>query len=114
VRLPAPAVPGRGQGAPGGGDRLYRRPASLGGDRRAPGRPLQLRARVSRARGAPGREPAGVIDHVGFEVSDLERSGRFYDAVLYALGARRMLWSEHALAYGVNAPQIWIVVRGRA
>jgi catechol 2,3-dioxygenase-like lactoylglutathione lyase family enzyme len=55
-----------------------------------------------------------VIDHVGFEVTDLERSGRFYDAVLYALGARRMIQSEHAVAYGVNGPQVWIVVRGRA
>jgi catechol 2,3-dioxygenase-like lactoylglutathione lyase family enzyme len=54
-----------------------------------------------------------VIDHVGFEVTDLGRSGRFYDAVLYALGARRLLQSEHAVAYGVNGPQGWIVVRGR-
>jgi catechol 2,3-dioxygenase-like lactoylglutathione lyase family enzyme len=54
-----------------------------------------------------------VIDHIGFEVTDLARSGRFYDAVLYALGARRMIQSEHALAYGLNGPQVWIVVRGR-
>ena len=54
-----------------------------------------------------------MIDHVGFEVSDLARSARFYDAVFYALGARRMFESEHAVAYGVNAPQVWIVVRGR-
>jgi catechol 2,3-dioxygenase-like lactoylglutathione lyase family enzyme len=54
-----------------------------------------------------------VIDHVGFEVSDLRRSARFYDAVLYALGARRMLESERAVAYGINGPQVWIVVRGR-
>ena len=54
-----------------------------------------------------------MIDHVGFEVSDLERSARFYDAVLYALGARRMVQSEHVVAYGINAPQVWIVVRGR-
>ncbi|MBV9838453.1 MAG: VOC family protein [Solirubrobacterales bacterium] len=54
-----------------------------------------------------------MIDHVGFEVSDLARSARFYDAVLYALGARRMLESEHAVAYGVNGPMLWIVVRGR-
>lgn len=54
-----------------------------------------------------------MIDHVGFEVSDLGRSGRFYDAVLHALGARRMLESEHAIAYGINSPQLWIVVRGR-
>jgi catechol 2,3-dioxygenase-like lactoylglutathione lyase family enzyme len=55
-----------------------------------------------------------VIDHVGFEVSDLERAARFYDAVFFALGARRMLESEHAVAYGQNGPMFWIVVRGRA
>jgi len=54
-----------------------------------------------------------VIDHVGFEVTDLARSARFYDAIFYALGARRMFESEHAVAYGVNDPQLWIVVRGR-
>jgi catechol 2,3-dioxygenase-like lactoylglutathione lyase family enzyme len=54
-----------------------------------------------------------VIDHVGFEVSDLQQSARFYDAVFYALGARRMIESEHAVAYGINAPEVWIVVRGR-
>jgi catechol 2,3-dioxygenase-like lactoylglutathione lyase family enzyme len=54
-----------------------------------------------------------LIDHVGFEVSELDRSGRFYDAVFFALGARRMLSSEHAIAYGVNGPELWVVVRGR-
>jgi catechol 2,3-dioxygenase-like lactoylglutathione lyase family enzyme len=55
-----------------------------------------------------------MIDHIGFEVSDLKRSAGFYDAVFYALGARRMLDSEHAIAYGINGPVLWIVVRGRA
>jgi catechol 2,3-dioxygenase-like lactoylglutathione lyase family enzyme len=54
-----------------------------------------------------------VIDHVGFEVISLERSTRFYDAVFYALGARRMHESEHAVAYGINGPVVWFVVRGR-
>jgi catechol 2,3-dioxygenase-like lactoylglutathione lyase family enzyme len=54
-----------------------------------------------------------VIDHVGFEVSELERSGRFYDAVFGALGARRMVESERAIAYGINAPVVWLVMRGR-
>jgi catechol 2,3-dioxygenase-like lactoylglutathione lyase family enzyme len=54
-----------------------------------------------------------VIDHIGFEVTDLERSGRFYDAVLYALGARRTVQSEHVVAYGINGPLVWIVMRGR-
>ena len=55
-----------------------------------------------------------MIDHVGFEVSDLARSARFYDGVLGALGARRMLESDQAIAYGINAPVVWIVVRGRS
>src|SRR5438067_516995 len=55
-----------------------------------------------------------MIDHVGLEVSDLGRSARFYDAVLHALGGRRMFASEHAIAYGVNGPEVRIVVRGRA
>ena len=54
-----------------------------------------------------------MIDHVGFEVSDLGRSGPFYDAIFFALGARRMFESEHAIAYGINGPVFWIVVRGR-
>jgi catechol 2,3-dioxygenase-like lactoylglutathione lyase family enzyme len=54
-----------------------------------------------------------MIDHVGFEVSELRRSARFYDAIFFALGARRMFESEHAIAYGINGPVWWIVVRGR-
>jgi catechol 2,3-dioxygenase-like lactoylglutathione lyase family enzyme len=54
-----------------------------------------------------------MIDHIGFEVSDLERSARFYDALMFALGARRMFESEHAVSYGINGPLLWIVVRGR-
>ena len=54
-----------------------------------------------------------MIDHVGFEVRDLATSARFYDAVFGALGARRMFASEHAIAYGVKSPVVWIVVRGR-
>ena len=55
-----------------------------------------------------------MIDHIGFEVSDLARSARFYDALFFALGARRMLDSEHAVAYGINDASVWIVTRGRA
>jgi catechol 2,3-dioxygenase-like lactoylglutathione lyase family enzyme len=54
-----------------------------------------------------------MIDHIGFEVSDLQRSARFYDAVFYALGARRLLVSGQAVAYGLDSPTVWIVVRGR-
>ena len=54
-----------------------------------------------------------MIDHIGFEVSDLARSARFYDAVFGALGARRLLESERAVAYGLNGPVVWIVMRDR-
>ncbi|MGN6166584.1 MAG: VOC family protein [Solirubrobacteraceae bacterium] len=55
-----------------------------------------------------------MIDHVGFEVSDLARSARFYDAITFPLGVRRVLATDHAVAYGVEGPVLWIVVRGRA
>ena len=50
----------------------------------------------------------GVIDHVSREVSDLERSARFYDAVFYALGARRMPAEAGAVAWGVDGPVLRI------
>ncbi len=53
-----------------------------------------------------------MIDHVGFEVSDLQRSARFYDPVFFALGGRRMVESDGGIAYGVNGPVFWIVARG--
>jgi catechol 2,3-dioxygenase-like lactoylglutathione lyase family enzyme len=55
-----------------------------------------------------------LFDHVGLEVSHLERSARFYDAVMFALGARRMFEGPGAIAYGANRAQLWIIARGRA
>jgi catechol 2,3-dioxygenase-like lactoylglutathione lyase family enzyme len=54
-----------------------------------------------------------VIDHVGFEVTDLGRSAAFYDAVFLALGGRRVHEGPQAIAYGTLGPDLWIVVRGR-
>jgi catechol 2,3-dioxygenase-like lactoylglutathione lyase family enzyme len=53
-----------------------------------------------------------VIEHIGFEVSDLARTAGFYDAVFFALGARRMVESEHLVAYGINTPLFFFVARG--
>ncbi|MGI8920894.1 MAG: VOC family protein [Solirubrobacteraceae bacterium] len=53
-----------------------------------------------------------MIDHVAFEVSDLVRSGGFYDAVFFALGVRRLHQGDHHVAYGVEHPSYWIVQRG--
>jgi len=54
-----------------------------------------------------------VIDHVALEVSELARSARFYDAVFYALGVRRLHEGAQAIAWGTDAPRFWIVARGR-
>jgi catechol 2,3-dioxygenase-like lactoylglutathione lyase family enzyme len=61
----------------------------------------------------PARPAIAMIVHVAFEVSDLARSARFYDAVFYALGARRLFESDGAVAYGHDHEQFWIVARGR-
>jgi catechol 2,3-dioxygenase-like lactoylglutathione lyase family enzyme len=54
-----------------------------------------------------------VLDHVALEVSDLAHSARFYDAVLFALGARRIVETGSAVAYGSgNEPVLWLVARG--
>ena len=54
-----------------------------------------------------------MIDHIGYEVADLERSAAFYDAVFFALGVRRNLTSQGAVAWGDNQPLFWLVARGR-
>jgi catechol 2,3-dioxygenase-like lactoylglutathione lyase family enzyme len=55
-----------------------------------------------------------MIDHIGYEASDLERSAAFYDAVFFALGVRRVFESDRAIAWGDNHPAFWIVRRGNA
>jgi catechol 2,3-dioxygenase-like lactoylglutathione lyase family enzyme len=54
-----------------------------------------------------------LIDHLGVEVSDLTRAARFYDAVFFALGARRMHESAAAIAWGRDDPTFWVVQRDR-
>ncbi len=43
-----------------------------------------------------------MIDHLSITVRDLERAGRFYDAVLEALGWPRVVTSERRIGYGVR------------
>ena len=52
-----------------------------------------------------------MIDHVGFEVTDLVRSGRFYDAVFFALGVRRLHENAHVIGWGVTEPVFWLTAR---
>lgn len=52
-----------------------------------------------------------MIHHVSVAVADLERSGRFYDAVLGALGWRRQLDEDAAIAWGIVKPVFFAVAR---
>jgi catechol 2,3-dioxygenase-like lactoylglutathione lyase family enzyme len=49
-----------------------------------------------------------MMDHVGIQVDDLDRSRRFYDAVLQPLGYRVLLDVGPALGYGADHPVFWI------
>jgi catechol 2,3-dioxygenase-like lactoylglutathione lyase family enzyme len=48
-----------------------------------------------------------MIHHVSVAVSDLERSGRFYDAMLGALGWRRHIDDGDAIAWGIVKPEFF-------
>jgi catechol 2,3-dioxygenase-like lactoylglutathione lyase family enzyme len=52
-----------------------------------------------------------VIHHVSVEVSDLERSGRFYDAVVGALGWRRHIEEPDLLGWGIVRPVFFASTR---
>jgi catechol 2,3-dioxygenase-like lactoylglutathione lyase family enzyme len=54
-----------------------------------------------------------MFDHIGLEVADLERSARFYDALMFAIGGRRMFEGPGAIAYGIDRAQLWLVARDR-
>jgi catechol 2,3-dioxygenase-like lactoylglutathione lyase family enzyme len=54
-----------------------------------------------------------LIHHLAFEVEDLARSARFYDALFYALGTRRMVETSAGIAYGQDHATFWIVQRDR-
>lgn len=52
-----------------------------------------------------------MIHHVGYEVERLARSARFYDAVFFALGGRRLYESAEAIGWGVDQPVFWVTAR---
>jgi catechol 2,3-dioxygenase-like lactoylglutathione lyase family enzyme len=49
-----------------------------------------------------------MISHVSIGVTDIERSRRFYDTVLGALGYRRLFEGEGYVAYGTEAAEFWV------
>lgn len=49
-----------------------------------------------------------IMSHVSIGVTDIDRSGAFYDAVLATIGARRIMEHEGLVAYGRAFPEFWI------
>ena len=49
-----------------------------------------------------------MLDHVGFQCSDLAASAAFYDAALAPLGARRLMDFKVAIGYGADHATFWI------
>jgi len=49
-----------------------------------------------------------MIDHVSIPVRDLDVAGRFYDAVLMALGLERLVTREGTIGYGKRYPEFWL------
>jgi catechol 2,3-dioxygenase-like lactoylglutathione lyase family enzyme len=51
-----------------------------------------------------------MFNHVSVGTRDLARSGRFYDAVLGALGYRRTMSESFGNAWGVRWPEFWVTL----
>jgi catechol 2,3-dioxygenase-like lactoylglutathione lyase family enzyme len=49
-----------------------------------------------------------MLDHVGFQCSDLAKSAAFYDATLAALGHGRLMDFGVAIGYGTDHAAFWI------
>jgi catechol 2,3-dioxygenase-like lactoylglutathione lyase family enzyme len=54
-----------------------------------------------------------VLNYVSIDVTDLERSGSFYDSLLGPLGWRRQTESDNAIAWGMIRP-VFFVVEGNS
>ncbi len=50
-----------------------------------------------------------MLHHVSVGVADVERAAKFYDAVLGALGYKRVVeYMPSAVAYGIRSPTFWV------
>lgn len=49
-----------------------------------------------------------ILSHVSIGTNDFDRAARFYDAVLAAIGGRRVMEHPGAIAYGRAFPEFWI------
>ena len=53
-----------------------------------------------------------MIHYVALKVSDLERSGAFYDAILAPLGWRRQAERAGGISWGMNKPALFVTGDG--
>jgi catechol 2,3-dioxygenase-like lactoylglutathione lyase family enzyme len=49
-----------------------------------------------------------ILSHVSFGTNNFERAAAFYDAVLAALGCRRIMEHEDTIAWGKSYPEFWV------
>ena len=54
-----------------------------------------------------------MFDHVSIGVSDIKRTGKFYDAALGPLGFSRLSDGESSLGYGDKSVQLWILAAAK-
>ena len=54
-----------------------------------------------------------MFDHVSIGVSDIERAGKFYDAVLKPLDITRLSDGDTSLGYGEKSPSLWVQTANR-
>jgi len=52
-----------------------------------------------------------MIDHISVGVSDLDRSAKFYEATLAALGLTRLVTRPRTIGFGKAYPEFWINLR---
>ena len=52
-----------------------------------------------------------MIDHISVGVSNLERSAKFYEAALGALGFTRLVTRPRTVGFGKTHPEFWINLR---
>ncbi len=55
-----------------------------------------------------GHPNPSIISHVSIGTNDVERALRFYDAVIAAIGGRRVMEHPGAVAYGRAYPEFWV------
>src|SRR5258708_22189760 len=58
-----------------------------------------------------GEGSATMIDHISVGVSDLERSAKFYEAILATLGLARLVTRPRTIGFGKAYPEFWINLR---